>query len=360
MPAAHITQTTFRVADFLSWQRQGQLQLSPAFQRRSVWNVSQKSYLIDTIVRGLPIPIIFIRESIDLDTHYNLREVVDGQQRLRTLISFIDPTALPDLDEARDLFTVRRIHNSDIAEKPFSRLPKEVRTAILGYEISTHVLPLTFEDRDVLQVFARMNSTGQKLNQQELRNAEYAGAFKTYAYELATEQLDRWRDWGIFTEDQVSRMREVDLVSDLLMNAVSGLTGKSQPKIDKYYASNDLEWPGAEQYAGRFRFVMDTIDKLLGQELHARSASAWRSEVNFFTLFAVIYDLVWGLGSDVSIRTAPRKLPKNTVTRLIEIGDRLRTSEVPAAVLDAMQRASADLGRRRTRFNFVKNAIEAD
>ncbi|PPF28427.1 MULTISPECIES: DUF262 domain-containing protein [unclassified Rathayibacter] len=357
MPAAHITQTTFRVADFLSWQRQGQLQLSPTFQRRSVWNVSQKSYLIDTIARGLPVPIIFIRESIDLDTQSSSREVVDGQQRLRTLISFIDPEALPDLDEARDIFTVRKIHNSDIADKPFDRLPKDVRVAILGYEISTHVLPLSFEDRDVLQVFARMNSTGQKLNQQELRNAQYAGAFKTYAYELATEQLDRWRDWGIFSEDQVSRMREVDLVSDLLINAAAGLTGKSQPAIDKFYDRHDLEWQGAEQYSARFRHVMDSIDKILGDELRAKSPTAWRSEVNFFTLFAVLYDLEWNLGSTPEAQSA-RKLPPVTARRLEEIGRRIRAGEVPAAVLDAMQRASADLGRRRTRFDFVKDAIE--
>jgi hypothetical protein len=355
MAAAHITRTTFRVADFLSWQRSGQLQLSPAFQRRSVWNTSQKSYLIDTVVRGLPVPIVFIRDSIDLENRSSVREMVDGQQRLRTLISFIDPSALPDFDPQRDEFTVRSIHNSEISGKPFGRLSKDVQTAILGYEISTHILPLTFEDRDVLQVFARMNSTGLKLNPQELRNAEYAGAFKTYAYELATEQLDRWRTWGIFSEDQVARMREVDLVSDLLINMAVGLVGKSQPKIDKYYEDNDLEWPGGEQFAHRFRYTMDTLDRLVGAGFRA---SAWRSEVNFFTLFATIYDLQWELGSPPDVRKA-RRLAPATAQRLGEASEALKSENVPKKVLDAMQRASSDLGRRRTRFEFLRNVVEA-
>lgn len=356
MASASITRTTFRVADFLSWQRSGQLDLSPAFQRRSVWSTSQKSYLLDTVVRGLPVPIVFIRESIDLESRTSVREVVDGQQRLRTLISFIDRKALTDFDPGRDEFTVRSIHNSEIANKPFDRLSSEVQTSILGYEISTHVLPLTFEDRDVLQVFARMNSTGMKLNPQELRNAQYAGAFKTYAYELATEQLDRWREWHLFTEDQIARMREVDFVSDLLINIQQGLTGKSQTAIDRYYEENDLEWPGAEQYARRFRRTMDTLEKLLGE---ATGATAWRSEVNFFTLFAAVFDLEWGLGAP-PVETTARKLPPEATDRVRVVGDRLRRGDVPVEVLDAMQRASADLGRRRTRFEFVKHAIEVN
>ncbi|MDR7111422.1 hypothetical protein J2X03_001286 [Microbacterium trichothecenolyticum] len=356
MPPANITRSIFRVADFLSWQRSGQLELSPAFQRRSVWSPSQKSYLIDTVVRGLPIPIIFIRDTIDLDARASRRETVDGQQRLRTLISFVDPSALADFDESRDRFTVRSIHNSEIAGKPFERLSPDVQKAILGYEISTHILPLTFEDRDVLQLFARMNSTGQKLNPQELRNAQFAGTFKTFAYELSTEQLDRWRDWGIFSEDQIARMREVDFVSDILINIAEGLSGKTQGRIDKYYESHDVEWPGAEQYAARFRHTMETISKHVG---HAIRGSAWSSEVNFFTLFAVIHDLEWGLGSAPD-ESRPSKLPRGTSETLSELAIRLKRGTVPADVLDAMQRASADLGRRKTRFDFVRDAIQAN
>lgn len=86
----NISRTQFTVGDFVSWMRNGELDLSPSFQRRPVWKKSAKSYLIDTIVRGLPTPIIFLRQITDTKKLTTKRQVVDGQQRIRTLLSFID------------------------------------------------------------------------------------------------------------------------------------------------------------------------------------------------------------------------------------------------------------------------------
>lgn len=353
--ASNITRTTFRVADFLTWQQTQQLELSPAFQRRSVWTPSQKSFLLDTVVRGLPMPIIFVRDSIDLDNRRSVKQLVDGQQRIRTLLAFLDPSSLPDFDSKRDAFQIRAVHNRPLADKTFDQLPKNVQRDILSYEISTHILPLDFEDRDVLQVFARMNSTGQKLNQQELRNAAYAGAFKSIAYELAAEQLDRWRQWRLFSEEQIARMKEVELVSDLLINIELGLTGKTQGRIDRHYKQNDEDWPGGVVIAERFRATMETVAQIVDA---TPRPSAWSSEVNFFTLFAAVYELAWGLGSELN-RGPARRMPPQLDQRASEASAALRSGAVPPGVLDAMQRASADLGRRRTRLNYLTDAFKA-
>ena len=96
-------------------------------------------------------------------------EVVDGQQRLRTVISYIVPDLLDDYDPARDFFTVQKAHNSELANKKFTELAPEIKQRILDYQFSVHVLPSHVDDREVLQIFARMNATGVKLNDQELR-----------------------------------------------------------------------------------------------------------------------------------------------------------------------------------------------
>jgi uncharacterized protein with ParB-like and HNH nuclease domain len=90
--------TQYRVGDFVSWQREGTLKLNPNFQRRPVWRKGAKSYLIDTIIRGLPVPIIFLRDlRTDIKTLKAARDVVDGQQRIRTILSFIDPESIEGL-----------------------------------------------------------------------------------------------------------------------------------------------------------------------------------------------------------------------------------------------------------------------
>lgn len=326
------------------------MDLKPPFQRRSVWKQDAKSYFIDTVVRGLPAPIIYLRQRIDLKTQKTIREVVDGQQRLRTLFAYVDPGSLDDYDAARDVIQVRPIHNKDLAGKTFSRLSDHFKHRILSYEFSTHVLPLNVEDREVLEMFARLNATGVKLSHQELRNAEWFGEMKTLLYALALEQLERWRDWKIFNGDQISRMKEVELVGDLVLNMKNGLTAKTQKRLDLLYKNYDKELPEADEIRRRFRETMDAIDSLLAHEI---AESAFRSEIHFFTLFVFIYDLMYGLGSKLK-RKAPKKLPSGLRERVLAVAKRLSAERVPADVLDAIARASSDLGRRRTRLDYMK------
>ena len=97
----------------------------------------------------------------------------------------------------------------------------------MDYEFSTHILPASTDDAQVLQIFARLNSSGAKLEPQELRNAEFSGPLKTVAYSLASEQLERWRAWKIFSETQIARMHKVELTSEFLLLFVRGITRRA-------------------------------------------------------------------------------------------------------------------------------------
>jgi hypothetical protein len=351
VPQIAIQKTVYKVSDFLGWQRDDALVLSPSFQRRPVWKPIAKSFLIDTIVRGFPVPVIYIRERVDLDTQRTVREVVDGQQRLRTILSFVAPKSLADFDAARDEFVVRSTHNSDIADKPFNRLSPEVRSAILGYEFSVHILASGTEDRDILQMFSRINSTGTKLTPQELRNAQFFGAFKTTMYRLSFQQLDRWRSWGIFSEYQIARMKEAELTSDLVMNMMGGLIAKRQPTIDKWYATYDESFDVADEISRRFERVFDELSDKFDSDF---SASLFSGEVLFFSLAMLTYDLIFGIGSRLAYgRGTP--LSSTFRQRVLTVDEDLRTERVPKEVLDAIRRAPVDAARRITRHNYLKS-----
>ncbi len=134
MKEVQIQKSFFKVADFVTWMKSKQLDLRPQFQRRSVWKPGAKSYLIDTIYRGFPIPIIFIRDRVDPDTFTTTREIVDGQQRLRTILCYIDSSMFSDYDPNRDIQEVSPAHNSDISGKRFSQLEIEDKKRILRIE----------------------------------------------------------------------------------------------------------------------------------------------------------------------------------------------------------------------------------
>jgi uncharacterized protein with ParB-like and HNH nuclease domain len=63
-----------------------ELILNPTFQRRSVWQPQAKVLLIDTILRKMPVPKVYMRTQINAKTKRSVREIVDGQQRLRAIL----------------------------------------------------------------------------------------------------------------------------------------------------------------------------------------------------------------------------------------------------------------------------------
>jgi hypothetical protein len=348
----NIVKTVYKVSDFISWQRNKSLVLSPSFQRRSVWPKAAKSLLIDTIVRGIPIPIIFLREKTDLNTLEPVREVVDGQQRLRTLIAYIDSKLLKDYDKDKDDFVVKKTHNQEIAGKSFGQLDENTRKRILNYDFSVHILPSDTDDRDVLQIFARMNSTGVKLSPQELRNAEYYGVFKSLAYNLAYEQLARWRKWEIFTENDIARMVEVEETSEFLRLMIDGVQSKSQPALDDLYKKYEEDFPEAPEASRRFHTVMDKIDETLGEEL---SSLVFSRRALFETLFSFYYDLLFSLESSLKKRVKANTVPNQAVTTVRKASAVIMKGDLSDELSKVLRGGTGNKESRLVRLSFLNN-----
>jgi len=337
-----IKRTTFSLGDFLSWQKTGSLELSPSFQRRSVWTKPQKSYFIDTVYRGLPVPIIFLRERTDVDTLSTVREVIDGQQRLRTVLSFIDPTSLKNTTD-KDLFLVQKKHNPDLAGKAFAKLSQYEKTRILSYQLSVHVLPSDTSDAEVLSIFARMNSTGSKLNEQELRNAEYFGEFKITSYETALSNLNRWRAWKIFSEQEIARMKEVEFTSSLFITLIDGLFERTQGNIDKYYKRFDDIFQNAKMIVGQFEEIMDAIETSFGERI---ATSNYSNSSQFLQLFHLVRRLADG---KISLNRA-------RVRKILELGDQIKSRDkLPEPVALALASRFNRLSNQKTVADFLFN-----
>src|SRR5262245_28141625 len=82
---------TYTPTDFELWRSSDMLVISPKFQRRSVWRLPARSYFIDTLLRGMTVPPIYLRLIQHPEKKKPVREVVDGQQRIRTVLEFIAP-----------------------------------------------------------------------------------------------------------------------------------------------------------------------------------------------------------------------------------------------------------------------------
>ncbi len=283
-------------------------------------------------------------------------EVVDGQQRLRTLLAFIEPDALRNYKESIDAFEVLKIHNDEIAGKSFSRLTDVIKHSLLSYELSTHVLPATTGDDLVFRIFARLNSTGLSLNHQEIRNSEFHGVFKTLVYDLSFGSYDYWRKWNLFSGDDIARMNEAEAVSEYLLAMCFGIEAKNQKKIKSYYKQFDDELENIEILKKRFQGTMSEIDRKIGDLI---GTSSFRRAALFYSLYAAIYDHMYGLKSKLE-DTRPRTLPNDLKDRLNETSEKIKKKELPDNVQDAMDRATGDKARRDIRHKFILEALNLE
>jgi Protein of unknown function DUF262 len=265
--------------DFLNWRESGMLEIAPEFQRRNVWTTAARSYLIDTIIQGLPIPPIYLRVTQSSDRRRIVRQVVDGQQRISAVLDYLD-----------DSYAISRVIQSDYSGKFFSELPDSVKDSITNYGFICEVMS-GVSDAEILEIFARLNTYSIPLSSQELRNGNYFGYFKQSAYSLAYEHVEFWRRNRIFTERGIARMLEVELTSELLIAEIDGPQDKKN-SITRFYAQYDQEFPERNRLEHEFRSIIDDISESLGEML---KGTPFNRVPIFYSLFCALYHRRFGM-----------------------------------------------------------------
>ena len=233
------------VQDLVNDQRDQKLNLSPWYQRRSVWNRSQKSYLINTLFERKPIPALYIRHSIDVERGLSIKEIVDGQQRARSIVEYCDNRFSSKLSSASARKTFSQLSNSEKEHLLLTPIP-------IGFLIGA-------TDSDVIDIFARINSVSKSLNSQEQRNAKFSGEFKQFCIEQSVARLEFWRSMNIFSANDIARMNEVLFISDLIFNLSSGISDFRPASIDRIYRENDDDYPDSTNMRARLNRIFDVL-----------------------------------------------------------------------------------------------------
>jgi hypothetical protein len=161
------------------------LNLAPSYQRRKRWNDTKRSHLIESLLINIPIPPIFLYEC-DLAKY----EVMDGQQRMDAIRGFFkNEYALTSLKKWPEL-NGRKY--SDLPERIQAGLNRRGLAAIIILTESGQSEDAAMEIRQY--VFERLNTGGEKLNAQEIRNCIYASPFNDMLVEISRSNLftDAW------------------------------------------------------------------------------------------------------------------------------------------------------------------------
>jgi hypothetical protein len=277
----------------------------------------------------------------------NIRTVVDGQQRLRAIISFVNGD-----------FTISRAHNRDLAGLVYAELPEDIQSEFLKYEIGVDIL-FDLEYEDILDIFARLNTYSVKLNQQELLNSQYLGYFKQTAYRLGFGHVRYWIDGHVISEKQATRMAEAELASDLLGTLLDGI--QSKKAISIFYKKYDDEDNGdVAEAEAKFRHVMSVIATIYDAD--SLKVTNYSRIHLFHSLFTAVAHCIYGLDVDVPRSEINLQTAGRIRNKLDEISARYDAITAEVALppdeeyrhfIDASRRATTDASSRRLRVVFI-------
>ncbi len=188
-------------ADLYRMYIKNQIDINPDFQRGEVWSNKSQTLFIDSLIKQLPIPSMCI--SLDIKTQK--RFVIDGLQRITSIIKFLNTSEkwklskTPAVDER-----LSGKSNTEIKEKNESLFE-----ILENVTIPITVLRCNYDDENhmkyLFQIFYRLNSGGNKLYNQEIRNCIFQGSFNTLLKELA--RSNEWLGFAGTTLNKVEKAR---------------------------------------------------------------------------------------------------------------------------------------------------------
>ncbi len=343
------------VRDLVRRYRDGLLNLQPGFQRDSVWGITDRRLLIDTIVRNYPLPAIFLYRR--LEGGRAVYDVIDGKQRIESLLMFmgeikgqryeaelqIEPGGEPEWWNWKDLCRHEKQH-----------LIEDYR--LLTVEVKGDL-------SDIISLFVRINSTGKPLTSSEKRHARFYNSdlLKT-AGKLANNYEAYILGQGILSEAQIKRMKHIELMSELLVSIHNGGVLNKKATLDRVMKAGGMT---AVQLSKARQKTVTALNRVayMFPDLYA---TRFKGLADFYSLVFLIHQF-----EEERLILIDKKRNQMAQTLLTEFGngvDKVRDLQrkfksIPAAFavqreyLSTVMQATDEINQRHKRHEILKGLL---
>lgn len=276
-----IEESKHSIAELIDLYKRKDLTVNEEYQRAPrLWPPAARSYFIDTILSGFPFPKIYFWEQLNKATLRPQREIVDGQQRMMSIVDFRD---------GKFALGGNSVHFSS---KKFNDLSEAEQETFLTYTVSCDVIR-NAQRTEILQMFRRMNAYTLPLNDAEKRHSEFFGAFKTWV----TQLVDKWgpllSEWKVLTSRSIVRMEDAELIAEIALALKSGIVSSSNSQLRNLYEDFDTQFEYADEWGSRinetFSFIQSNLSTL-------QNSYITKSYV-FLSLITALIHAKWGIPS---------------------------------------------------------------
>lgn len=252
--------TTMTVADYCNAIDRGEIVVNREYQRSDkIWPADARSFLIESIILGYPIPKLSLYSKTDLKTRQPYKEIVDGQQRSVAIKDFYHGNLA--LSRTSDL--------EEFKGKTYEQLDAKLQQKFVDYPLSVDLF-VGATDQEVRETFRRMNSYTVPLNPEEQRHAVFQGKFKWSIYRVARKYEDVFSRIGTFSEKAFVRMADLKLLTEIVHAYFHGITTTNRRALNNVYSSFDKrfqEEPVIEERLGKSIEVLTRLETIHGGPL---------------------------------------------------------------------------------------------
>lgn len=240
------------IADYCDALERQAITVNREYQRSDeVWPDVARAFLIESLLLGYPMPKIYLHSYTDLKTRKTKKEIVDGQQRSRTILDFY-----------KDLLSVSKTSEiEEIRGLKYSELPPEWQEKFISYSISVDQF-VGAQPAEVRQIFRRMNSYTVPLNPEEMRNAEFQGKLKWFLYGEAQKYGTIISSLEIFSEKQLVRMQDLKLLAEITHAMKHGIATTNAITLKTFYRENDAKFTEEKAFAKTLAYVFESLAKM--------------------------------------------------------------------------------------------------
>ena len=261
----------------------GEINLSPGFQRKSIWSITNRRLLIESIVAKYPLPNIFLyRRNHKGKTIY---DVIDGKQRLESIFMFLGAKGFRS-----QTFSTRL----DIGEwgldwwtwADIKHYEPDVRFAVENFPLQT--VEVTGELSEIVKLFVRINSTGKSLTTGEKRHARfYKSRFLKEANRLVSRHTPYLISEKILSDGEIARMKGTELYAELLMSIQKGGIINKKTALDRAIGNDTIDARSLDHLSKEFVQTTNLLRKMfpgLGQ-------TRFRNIAEYYSLFLLVWEM---------------------------------------------------------------------
>jgi Protein of unknown function DUF262 len=234
--------TNKKVREIITSVKEEKLIPRPEFQRRLVWTIKDKNLFLDSILKGYPFPEIYLADGdVDLQTGEGTQLLVDGLQRVSTMVQYFDADpqlVLTSVPQYKDL--------SENEKRDF-----------LQYDVSVRDLG-SISKAQIIEIFRRINATKYSLNDIEINNAVYAGALRQFADRMSGNPF--FTEHSVFSAQDFKRMGDLRFALQIIISVMAGY-GNRDDMFEDFLSRYNEFFDKQSEIESRILGVLDFIEE---------------------------------------------------------------------------------------------------